>query len=554
MNPAGKYKQFRGVELDHRQWPSNSITRAPIWCSVDLRDGNQALATPMTVDQKLEFFKVLVQCGFKEIEIGFPAASPTDFAFTRKLIEGKLIPDDVTIQVLVQAREDLIKGTVLALEGARNVIIHMYNSTSPAQRRIVFGLEKPDIVRLAVDGTCLVKKYARKLVGTNVRFEYSPESFSATEVDFALEVCEAVMCAWQPTLEHKIILNLPDTVQVATPNVYADQIEWFCRNTTWRRCAIISLHSHNDRGTGVAGTELGLLAGADRVEGTLFGNGERTGNLDIVTVALNLYTQGIDPELDLSDIPGLVQAYEQRTGMQVPSRHPYAGGLVFTAFSGSHQDAIRKGLQAQEAAKAQANGQVVPWDVPYLTINPKDIGRTYETVIRANGQSGKGGFAYLLDQVGIHLPKDLEREFGAVAKKAIDAAGREFSAADIRDLFWKEYILRDEPYKFVAFNGFQKQGEFCCNPMVWFGKEEPGLFGKGNGPVSAFVHALQTRMDIHLIDQSQQSLGNDENAYALAYVKLKLSSGKICWGAGIDVNIDLASAKAIISALNRGQS
>ncbi|MFM7101781.1 MAG: 2-isopropylmalate synthase, partial [Verrucomicrobiota bacterium] len=390
-NPAQKYRPFPPVPLPDRQWPGRVLTAAPTWCSVDLRDGNQALAVPMNVAQKLELFQALVRCGFREIEVGFPSASNTEFAFNRRLIEENRIPEDVTIQVLVQAREDLIERTVESLVGARRVIIHLYNSTSPAQRRVVFGKSREEILQIAVRGARLIHERLGRLAGTDVRLQYSPESFSATEVEFAREVSEAVIDVWQPTPERKMILNLPDTVEVAMPNVYADQIEWMCRNLRRRDSLVISLHTHNDRGTGVAATELGLLAGGDRVEGTLFGNGERTGNLDLVTVALNLYMHGIDPGLDFSDLNAVRQVYERCTGMTVPPRQPYAGELVFTAFSGSHQDAIKKGFAEWE------QGTRRHWDVPYLTIDPRDLGREYREVIRVNSQSGKGGVAYLLE-------------------------------------------------------------------------------------------------------------------------------------------------------------
>ena len=414
-NPSSKYRAFPPVPLPDRQWPNRILTRAPIWCSVDLRDGNQALAVPMNVAQKLDLFHALVKCGFKEIEIGFPAASNTEFAFNRTLIERGHIPDDVTVQVLVQAREDLIERTVESLIGAKRAIIHLYNSTSPAQRRVVFGKSKEEILKMAVQGAQWIKDRLPRLAGTDVRLQYSPESFSMTEVEFAKEISEAVMDVWQPTPDRKMILNLPDTVEVAMPNVYADQIEWMCRNIRNRDSLIVSLHTHNDRGTGVAATELGLLAGADRVEGTLFGNGERTGNLDIVIVALNFYMHGIAPGLDFSDLNALREIYQRCTGMTVPARQPYGGELVFTAFSGSHQDAIKKGLAEWDRAGREN------WDVPYLTIDPKDIGREYREVIRVNGQSGKGGVAYLLEQeFGIDLPKDMQREFGPLANDAVD--------------------------------------------------------------------------------------------------------------------------------------
>src|SRR5687768_7329046 len=390
-DPSSKYRPFPPIPISDRQWPGRTLTTAPIWCSVDLRDGNQALAVPMNVSQKLELFDALVKCGFKEIEVGFPSASNTEFQFNRRLIEESRIPEDVTIQVLVQAREDLIEKTVQSLIGAKRVIIHLYNSTSPAQRRAVFGLEKAEIVKVAVRGARWIQERLPRLAGTDVRLQYSPESFSATEVDFAKKISEAVMDVWQPTPERRMILNLPDTVEVAMPNVYADQIEWMCRNLKNRESLVISLHTHNDRNTGTAATELGLLAGADRVEGTLFGNGERTGNLDIVTVALNLYMHGIDPNLDFSDLNAIREIYERCTGMTVPARQPYGGELVFTAFSGSHQDAIRKGLTEWK------QGDREYWDVPYLTLDPTDINREYREVIRVNSQSGKGGVAYLLE-------------------------------------------------------------------------------------------------------------------------------------------------------------
>src|SRR5437660_6787843 len=440
--PSVKYRPFPTVRLSNRQWPNRILKKAPIWCSVDLRDGNQALAVPMNVSQKLEMFQTLVKCGFKEIEVGFPSASNTEFTFNRRLIEENRAPEDVWLQVLVQAREDLIERTFQSLVGAKRTIIHMYNSTSPAQRRVVFGMSKKQILGVAVRGAQLIRERLDQLKGSEVMLQYSPESFSATEVEFAKEVSEAVMEVWQPTPERKIILNLPDTVEVATPNVYADQIEWMCRHIKNRDCLVISLHTHNDRSTGVAATELGMLAGADRVEGTLFGNGERTGNLDIVTVALNLYMHGIDPKLNFSNLNAIREIYERCTGMTVPDRHPYAGELVFTAFSGSHQDAIRKGLN-EWAEKRHTH-----WDVPYLTIDPADIGREYREVIRVNSQSGKGGVAYLLEsEFGIELPKEMQREFGPIANDAVDKLGREVSGAELKTMFWREYIERAAPWR-----------------------------------------------------------------------------------------------------------
>lgn len=544
---VSKYRPFPPIDLPNRVWPSRVLTQAPIWCSVDLRDGNQALAVPMNVSQKLEMFEELVRCGFKEIEVGFPSASNTEFQFNRRLIEDGRIPDDVTIQVLVQAREDLIERTVESLKGAKNVIIHLYNSTSPAQRRYVFGLEKPDIVQMAVRGAKWIKERMDRLEGTDVRLQYSPESFSATEVEFAKEVSEAVMDVWQPTPQRRMILNLPDTVEVAMPNVYADQIEWMCRNIRNRDSLIVSLHTHNDRGTGIAATELGLLAGADRVEGTLFGNGERTGNLDIVIVAMNFYMHGIDPKLDFSDMNAVREVYERCTGMSVPARQPYGGELVFTAFSGSHQDAIRKGFAAYDKHRGA-------WDVPYLTIDPKDIGREYHEVIRVNSQSGKGGVAYLLEsEFGIELPKEMQREFGPLANDLVDKLGREVKGAELKDMFWKEYIDRNSPYELKHFHADGKSGEFRCRASVFHQGAEKELVGEGNGPIAAFVHALCSdgAPKFEVENYREQSLSAGSEASALSYIQIKLADGRRVWGAGVDTNIELASIKAILSAVNR---
>ena len=552
INPSSKYRPFPPVQLPDRQWPNKTLTKAPIWCSVDLRDGNQALAVPMNVSQKLELFEALVRCGFKEIEVGFPAASNTEFEFMRRLIEENRIPDDVSIQVLVQAREDLIERTVESLEGAKRSIIHMYNSTSPAQRRIVFGLEKADILNIAVRGTEWVKQRLPRLAGSNVRFQYSPESFSATEVEFSLEICEAVMATWGPTPGAPIILNLPDTVEVAMPNVYADQIEWFCRNLKNRDSAIISVHTHNDRGTGVAATELAMLAGAQRVEGTLFGNGERTGNLDIVTVAMNLYMHGIAPELDFSDINHYVQIYEECTGMTIPPRQPYAGELVFTAFSGSHQDAIKKGFASWKAAN-DATGDAI-WDIPYLTIDPADLGRQYREVIRVNSQSGKGGVAYLLEtEFGIELPKDMQREFGPLANDEVDRIGREVTAAELKEIFWGEYIERNSPWALQHFHADGSKGIFRCRATVAKGDQRIDLLGEGNGPIAAFVSALHEagapRFEVAYY--KEHALGSGSEASAIAYIQIRLGDGATRWGAGVDTHIELASIKAVLSALNR---
>lgn len=549
FSPIQKYRPFPSIDLPNRQWPSRVLTQAPIWCSVDLRDGNQALAVPMNVSQKLEMFEALVKCGFKEIEVGFPSASNTEFAFNRRLIEDGRIPGDVTIQCLVQAREDLIEKTVQSLMGAKSVIIHLYNSTSPAQRRYVFGMEKTDIVKVAVRGAKWIQDRIKRLEdnGTRVMLQYSPESFSATEVEFAREVSEAVMDVWQPTPERKMILNLPDTVEVAGPNVYADQIEWMCRNIRNRESLIISLHTHNDRGTGTAATEMGMLAGADRVEGTLFGNGERTGNLDIVQVAMNLYMHGIDPKLDFSDLNALREVYERCTGMTVPPRQPYAGELVFTAFSGSHQDAIKKGLAAYEDHRGV-------WDVPYLTIDPQDIGREYREVIRVNSQSGKGGVAYLLEsEFGIELPKELQREFGPIANDAVDALGREVSAGELKTMFWKEYIERSQPFALKHFHADGTTGVFRCRASLFESGREIQVTGEGNGPIAAFVNALVSHgvPAFEVANYREQSLGSGSEASALSFIQIKHTDGKTCWGAGVDTNIELASIKAVISGVNR---
>ena len=549
-DPSKKYQPFQHApKLTDRQWPSRTLTHAPRWCSVDLRDGNQALAVPMNVSQKLELFQTLVKIGFKEIEVGFPSASNTEFAFNRLLIEKGHAPDDVWLQVLVQAREDLIERTVESLIGAKKVIIHMYNSTSPAQRRVVFGKSKDEIKAIAVNGARMIKERLHRLTagGTEVMLQYSPESFSMTEVEYAKEISEAVMDVWQPTPQHKMILNLPDTVEVAMPNVYADQIEWMCKNIKYRDALIISLHTHNDRSTGVAATELGMLAGADRVEGTLFGNGERTGNLDIVTVALNLYMHGIDPKLDFSNLASIIDVYERSTGMTVPPRQPYAGELVFTAFSGSHQDAIKKGLAEREKNTSH-------WDVPYLTIDPADIGRKYQEVIRVNSQSGKGGVAYLLEsEFGISLPKDFQREFGPIANDAVDKLGREVSGAELKAMFWKEYVERNTPWGLKSFETESKNGVVKCDAKLSRDGKTTEFKGEGNGPLAALVHGFSTIgvPKFEIANYAEHAMSSGEGAAAIAYIQIKTADGKTKWGAGVDTNIELASVKAVLSALNR---
>jgi 2-isopropylmalate synthase len=547
--PSTKYRPFPPVRLSDRQWPNRTLSQPPRWCSVDLRDGNQALAVPMNVSQKLELFQALVKCGFKEIEVGFPSASNTEFTFNRRLIEEKRAPDDVWLQVLVQAREDLIERTFQSLVGARKAIIHMYNSTSPAQRRVVFGMSKEEIVNVAVRGAKMIQERLPRLKGTEVMLQYSPESFSATEVEFAKEVSEAVMDVWKPTPERKMILNLPDTVEVATPNVYADQIEWICRNIKNRDSLIVSLHTHNDRCTGVAATELGLLAGADRVEGTLFGNGERTGNLDIVTVALNLYMHGLDPKLDFSNLNQIREIYERCTGMEVPARHPYAGELVFTAFSGSHQDAIKKGLAEWNNGAGRQH-----WDVPYLTIDPTDIGREYREVIRVNSQSGKGGVAYLLQsEFGIELPKEMQRDFGPLANDEVDRLGREVSAAELKSMFFKEYVERTTPWQLQRFETQSSNGTVRCQASLLRDGKATEFRGEGNGPLAALVHGFTTAgvPRFEIVHYSEHALSAGEEASAIAYIQIKHGDGRSRWGAGVDTNIELASVKAVLSALNR---
>ena len=549
MKNTKKYQSFPPVDLPNRQWPNRVITYAPIWCSVDLRDGNQALSQPMSVEQKLEFFQMLVKIGFKEIEVGFPLSSNTDFNFIRCLIEENLIPDDVTIQVLTLAREDSVEDTIKVLVGAKKVIIHMYNSTSPAQRRVVFKKSKEEIKALAVHGVQMIKDRLHRLEDTEVMLQYSPESFSATEMSFAKKISEAVMDVWQPTPARRMILNLPETVEVATPNVYADQIEWICGNIQNRDSLIISLHTHNDRGTGVAATELGLLAGADRVEGTLFGNGERTGNADLITLGLNMYVNGVDPDLDFSNVGELMEVYERCTSMDVPPRHPYVGELVFTAFSGGHQDAIAKGLEERK------NTPEAHWDVPYLAIDPADIGRKYGEVIRVTSQSGSAAVAYLLKTTfRIDLPKDLQREFGSIIKNILCKTGGELSATDLKDMFWKEYVDRTQPWVLNSFNHEKINKDLVkCKFELLFAKEFVKFSGEGNGVLSALVHGFATVgvLGFKVLDYFAHALASGEEAMAISYVLIETADRKIYWGAGIDSSIELAPVRAVLSALNR---
>jgi 2-isopropylmalate synthase len=546
--PVKKYRPFPPVPLTNRQWPDRVLERAPVWCSVDLRDGNQALAQPMSVEEKLEFFDLLVKIGFKEIEVGFPSASQIEFDFCRRLIEENRIPDDVSIQILCQCREELIVRSIEALRGAKSVIFHLYNSTSPKQREYVFGATKADIVAIATKAVALLKQHGRVLTdaGTRLRLEYSPESFTSTELEFALEICEAVSDAWQPTRENKIILNLPATVEYATPNVHADQIEWMCAHLTRRDATIVSLHTHNDRGTGVAATELALLAGADRVEGTLFGNGERTGNLDIVTVALNLYTHGIHPNLDFGDINGIRETYERCTRMEVHPRHPYAGELVFTAFSGSHQDAIKKSWPFQKPDR--------PWDVLYIPVDPADIGRSYKAIIRINSQSGKGGVAYILENdFGYQLPKLMHKEIGRIVNDLADARGAELSSQDIHDVFVREYIERSTPVALKEFRTIERSHTVTCQADLLAYGAEKIVTGTGNGPIDAFVQSLRAAglPKFELLSYAEHSLGSGAEARAVSYIQIKTDRGHTFFGAGIDTNIELASIKAVVSALNR---
>jgi 2-isopropylmalate synthase len=563
-----KYRPFPAVKMTHRAWPDRFVDRAPTWCSVDLRDGNQALAVPMSVEEKLEFFDLLVKIGFKEIEIGFPSASQIEFDFTRRLIDEKRIPDDVWVQVLVQSKEELIQRTFESLQGCPRAIVHLYNSTSPAQRRITFGLDKQGVVDIAVRGTQQIKARLGLVPETKIRFEYSPESFFATEVDFALEVCEAVGEAWGYTEAEPIIFNLPSTVEMSTPNHYADMIEWFVTHQKYPKRAIISLHTHNDRGTGVAATELGMMAGATRVEGTLFGNGERTGNLDIVTVALNLLTQGVDPKLDFSKLPDIRDVYERTTKLEVPPRWPYSGDLVFTAFSGSHQDAINKGLKDRTVHPDW------PWEVPYLAIDPHDIGRNYRAIIRINSQSGKGGVAYVMEQeFGYVLPKAMHRDFGRIINRVADERGEELPPEDILKLFKDEYLDREEPIKLKAFVAQPDiSGAVMCIASVERNGKDQGFRGKGNGPVDAFVHGLIENKIVkpfEVLSYSEHSLGSGAEAKAVAYFEIRMGelisstnsevkdkkfrqpAGPSLFGAATDTNIEMASLKAVLSALNR---
>ncbi len=551
-SPITKYKPWGVIDLPNRQWPNRTIDQAPIWCSVDLRDGNQALPIPMGVKEKLELFKLLCQIGFHQIEIGFPSAAQTEFDFARKLIEDKLVPDGVALQVLTQAREHLIRRSFESLRGAQKAIIHVYNSTSPLQRKVTFAMSKEEIKKIAIEGVALVKKLLPELPDTEVQLEYSPESFSDTEVEYALEVCEAVMDAWEPTVKNPIILNLPATVELFTPNVHADQIEWFCTHLRERDKAKISLHTHNDRGTGTAATELGLLAGADRVEGTLFGNGERTGNLDIVTVALNMYSQGLHPDLDFSNIEEIREIYERTTGMTVHERHPYGGDLVFTAFSGSHQDAIKKGMDLRTKEGATEKDH---WQVPYLSIDPQDIGRSYEAIIRINSQSGKGGVAYVLSrEFGLDLPKPMHPEVGLLMNEKADSESRELAAEEIYQAFKKEFLEIHSPLELISYETNKiSADEISCTAKIRCEDNELAITGQGNGPINAFVHALENEglKDFKLTDYRQHSIGGGSGTKSAAFVQLQTKAGRVAYGCGIHASIEKSGLLALVSAYNR---
>lgn len=553
-----KYIPFAPVSLSDRTWPNNRIEKAPTWCSVDLRDGNQALVTPMNLQEKLDFFKLLVDIGFKEIEVGFPSASETEYEILRALIDGHYIPDDVTIQVLVQAREHLIRKTFEAVRGAKNVIIHFYNSTSTLQRKVVFKKDMQGIIDIAVAGAKLVRELTEAdQSGTNFRYEYSPESFSGTEMDFAVDICHQVMETLGATKENPVILNLPNTVEMCTPNTYADQIEYFIRHLPNRDAAIISVHPHNDRGTGVACAELSMLAGADRVEGTLFGNGERTGNLDIVTVALNMFTQGVDPMLDFSHIDHVREIYERCTKMHVPERWPYAGKLAFTAFSGSHQDAINKGHEYMRESKTPY------WEIPYLPIDPADVGREYEPIIRINSQSGKGGAAFIMDHnYGYHMPKAMHPEFGAVVQAECDRTGRELTANEVYELFHREFLNISEPYALSRAKFYEEAIAGSAANVTHFSGvlsvrgQFVQLESRGNGPIDAFFNALgQAGIEGYsFISYSEHAISMGSDSQAVAYIELRVPGGRRIFGVGTEHNINFASVKGILSAINRFES
>ncbi|QJQ95257.1 MULTISPECIES: 2-isopropylmalate synthase [Halomonadaceae] len=547
-DPAIKYRPFVAVDLPDRQWPSRRIESPPIWCSVDLRDGNQSLIDPMDMERKRRFFEMLVEIGFKEIEVGFPSASQIDFDYVRELIDNDLIPDDVTIQVLTQARPHLIERTFEALKGVKRAIVHVYNATDPMFRRVVFNVDKPECIKIACDATVQIKQLMEQNPGTDWTFQYSPELFTSTEMEFAVEIVEAVMETFGPTSEKPMIVNLPATVEVATPNNYADQIEWFCLHVKNRDRLIVSVHPHNDRGTGVAAAELSVMAGADRVEGTLFGNGERTGNVDIVTLAMNLYTQGVHPALDFSNITPIMREVEHCNQLPVHPRHPYVGDLVFTAFSGSHQDAIKKGM-----AERRQNPDAA-WEVPYLPIDPLDVGRSYEAVIRVNSQSGKGGVSYLLEsEHGIELPRRLSIEFSQVVQEVAERTGKEITSQMIFQAFSDEYLARTTPYALInhRLSSEADSARVRIEAAIDKAGRRESIGGEGNGPLAAFIKALVAHgVDAEIIDYHEHSRGQGADAEAIAYVEVRLD-GKAVFGVGIDESITSASMKAVISAINR---
>ncbi|USQ82243.1 2-isopropylmalate synthase [Ornithinimicrobium faecis] len=556
--PFSRYSAYPAVDLPDRTWPTKTITTAPRWCAVDLRDGNQALIDPMTPDRKKRMFELLVSMGYKEIEVGFPAASQTDFDFVRMLIEEDLIPDDVVIQVLTQAREHLIERTYESIAGAKQAIVHLYNSTSTLQRRVVFRANEDEIVDIAVQGARICKKYEEQLPGdTEIFYEYSPESYTGTELEFAARICNAVMDVFVPTPDKPVIINLPATVEMATPNVYADSIEWMGRNLNHRENVILSLHPHNDRGTGVAAAELGYLAGADRIEGCLFGNGERTGNVCLVTLGMNLFTQGIDPQIDFSSIDEVRRTVEHCNQLPVPERHPWGGDLVFTAFSGSHQDAIKKGFEALEVDAAEAGVPVdeFRWEVPYLPVDPKDVGRTYEAVIRVNSQSGKGGVAYVMKtERKLDLPRRMQIEFSQVVQRRTDTEGGEMSPSAIWSEFQEEYLEQTGPVVIKDFSITHESGETeqdVLTATISVDGVEHEVEGHGNGPVSAFVHALEgVGVDVRVLDYSEHAMSAGDDANAAAYVECAVN-GQVRWGVGIHPSIVTASLNAVCSALNR---
>lgn len=543
--PFQKYRSFAPVDLPDRTWPNKVLTHAPIWCSVDLRDGNQALIDPMDPSEKMRLFELLLSLGFKEIEVGFPAASQPDFDFIRKIIDEHLVPDDVRIQVLCQAREELVKRTVDALEGAGKAIFHLYNSTSTLQRRVVFGMDRSEIVDLAVQGTEWVKQEVARLRDVDVTFEYSPESFTATELDFAVDISSAVARSWGATPRKKMIVNLPSTVEMATPNVYADQIEWFVRHFPERDSTVISLHTHNDRGTGIAATELALMAGAERVEGTLFGNGERTGNCDIVTVAMNLFSQGVDPELDLANLKRVVEVAESVTKLPVHPRHPYAGELVFTAFSGSHQDAIRKGMSQVDRDQ---------WEVPYLPIDPGDVGSSYKESVRVNSQSGKGGVGFILEEhFGVALPRDMLVEFSAVVQALTEGLRREVSPGEIWQAFCDEYVVESGPYRLLDYDLSHGEGDLQrCEARVEVSAQSVDVSGEGTGPIDAFLNAMVKTLNepLNIVDYHEHALGSGKDAQAITLIAIDDERGP-CYGAAVSRNTITASLMAVIAALNR---